>query len=63
MTACSSCSSSRTATTLAQATAILASDEADKASGNTISSDEAAVNQFKKAQTLPSQGTTVDILV
>jgi hypothetical protein len=61
MTACSSCSSSNTPTTLAQAMAKLASDEADKASANTIASDEAEVTQFEKAQVPATQGTTVDI--
>jgi hypothetical protein len=62
MTACSSCSSSSTPTTLAQAQAKLASDESDKASPNTISSDEAEVAQFQKAQTPIGQGTVVDIV-
>jgi hypothetical protein len=63
MTACSSCScsSSSTPTTLAQAQAKLVSDEADKASPNTLSSDEAEVAQFKKAQAPAGQGAVVDI--
>jgi hypothetical protein len=59
---CCSSSSSSTPTTLAQAQAKLASDEADKASANTIASDEAAVTQLEKAQTPASQGTIIDVV-
>ena len=59
---CCSSSSSTTPTTLPQALAKLASDEADKASANTIASDQAEVTQFEKAQTPASQGTIVDVV-
>lgn len=61
MTACSCCSSSSIPTTLAQARAKLASDEADKADASTISSDEAAVTQFQGAQAT-GRGAVVDIV-
>ena len=54
-----SSSTSQTATTLAQALAKLAADEAAKASAKTISADEATVAQFEKAQT--SSSTAVDV--
>jgi hypothetical protein len=57
-----SSSTSQTASTLAQALAKLAADEAAKASANTISADEASVKQFEKVQTSSSQNS-VDVSV
>jgi predicted house-cleaning NTP pyrophosphatase (Maf/HAM1 superfamily) len=59
MTAISS-STSQTATTLAQALAKLAADEAAKASAKIIAADQAAVTQFENSQK-PSQNTALDI--
>jgi hypothetical protein len=61
MTAISS-STSPTATTLAQALAKLAADEAAKASTKIIAADQAAVTQFEDSQT-SSQNTAFDISV
>jgi len=58
-----SSSSSQSATTLAQALAKLAADEAAKASAKTIAADQATVAQFEKPQTSSSQATAIDISV
>jgi hypothetical protein len=57
------CSSSSTPTTLAQAQAKLASDEAAKASAQVITTDASEVTQFEKSQTPSSQTTGVNIIV
>jgi hypothetical protein len=57
-----SSSSSQTATTLAQALAKLAADEAAKAPAKTITADETQVTQLEKSQTSSSQ-TSVDVSV
>jgi hypothetical protein len=62
MTAVSS-STSQTATTLAQALAKLAADEAAKASTKIIATDQATVTQFENSQTSSSQNTGLDISV
>jgi len=58
-----SSSSSQTATTLAQALAKLAADEAAKASAKTIAADQATVAQFEKPKTYLSRETAFDISV
>jgi hypothetical protein len=55
-----SSSSSQTASTLAQALAKLAADEAARAPAKTITGDEAQVAQLEKSQTSSSQ-TSVDV--
>ena len=62
MTAISS-STSQTATTLAQALAKLAADEAAKASAKIIAADQTAVTQFENSQRSSSQNTAFDISV
>jgi hypothetical protein len=57
------CSSSSTPTTLAQAQAKLASDEAAKASARVITTDASEVTQFEKSQTPSTQATGVNIIV
>jgi hypothetical protein len=57
-----SSSSSNTPTTLAQALAKLAADEAAKASEKTLATDQAEVTQLEKAQTSSSQSSLVNVL-
>jgi|HubBroStandDraft_4_1064222.scaffolds.fasta_scaffold3178246_1 hypothetical protein len=52
-------SSSNTPTTLAQALAKLAADEAAKASAKVITTDESEVTQLESAQSSSSQSTSV----
>ena len=58
-----SSSTSQTATTLAQALAKLAADEAAKASAKIIAADQTAVTQFENSQKPSSQNTAFDISV
>jgi predicted house-cleaning NTP pyrophosphatase (Maf/HAM1 superfamily) len=58
-----SSSTSQTATTLAQALAKLAADEAAKAAAKIIATDQAAVTQFENSQKPSSQNTAFDISV
>ena len=53
----SAISSSNSSTTLAQALAKLAADEAAKASAKVISADQSEVSQLEKSQS-PSQGSS-----
>jgi hypothetical protein len=62
MTAITS-SSSQTATTLAQALAKLAADEAAKATAKIIAADQATVTQFENSQKSSSQDTALDISI
>jgi hypothetical protein len=62
MTAITS-SGSQTATTLAQALAKLAADEAAKATAKIIAADQAAVTQFENSQKSSSQETALDISI
>jgi len=62
MTAITS-SGSQTATTLAQALAKLAADEAAKATAKIIAADQAAVTQFENSQKSSSQDTALDISI
>ena len=59
-------SNSNTPTTLAQALAKLAADEAAKASAKIITTDQSEVNQLEKSQTssqsTAAQSTGVDVL-
>ena len=59
-------SNSNTPTTLAQALAKLAADEAAKASAKVITTDQSEVNQLEKSQTssqsTAAQSTGVDVL-
>jgi hypothetical protein len=59
-------SSSSTPTTLAQALAKLAADEAAKASAKVITTDQSEVNQLEKSQTssqsTPTQTTGVNVI-
>ena len=58
-------SSSTTPSTLAQALAKLAADEAAKASAKVITTDQSEVNQLEKSQTSSqsaSQNTGVDVI-
>ena len=60
-------SNSNTPTTLAQALAKLAADEAAKASAKVITTDQSEVNQLEKSQTssqsTAAQSTGVNVLV
>lgn len=58
-----SSSTSQTATTLAQALAKLAADEAAKASAKIIAADQAAVTQFENSRKPSSQNTAFDISI
>jgi len=58
-----SSSTSQTATTLAQALAKLAADEAAKASAKIIAADQTAVTQFENSQKSSPQNTAFDISV
>jgi hypothetical protein len=60
---CTVSSSSSIPTTLAQAQAKLASDEAAKASAQVITTDQSEVNQFEKSQAPSTQTTGVNIVV
>ncbi len=51
-------SSSNTPSTLAQALAKLAADEAAKASAKVITTDQSEVNQLEKSQTSSTQSTS-----
>ena len=51
-------STSNTPTTLAQALAKLAADEAAKASAKVITTDQSEVNQLEKSQTSSPQSTS-----
>jgi hypothetical protein len=62
MTAISS-STSQTATTLAQALAKLAADEAAKAAAKIIAADQATVTQFENSQKPSSQNPAFDISI
>lgn len=65
MSAISTTSSSTTPTTLAQALAKLAADEAAKASAKVITTDESEVNQLEKTQsssTASAQSTAVNVI-
>lgn len=55
-------SSSNTPSTLAQALAKLAADEAAKASAKVITTDQSEVNQFEKSQTSSTQSTGVNVI-
>jgi hypothetical protein len=59
-------SSSNTPTTLAQALAKLAADEAAKASAKVITTDQSEVNQLEESQTssqsTSAQGTGVNVI-
>jgi len=55
-------SSSNTPTTLAQALAKLAADEAAKASAKVITTDQSEVNQLEKSQSTSAQSTGVNVI-
>ena len=55
-------SSSNTPTTLAQALAKLAADEAAKASSKVLATDQSEVAQLEKTQTSSTQSTGVNII-
>jgi hypothetical protein len=52
-------SSSNTPTTLAQALAKLAADEASRASAKVITTDQSEVTQLEKTQTSSTQSTSI----
>jgi hypothetical protein len=55
-------STSNTPSTLAQALAKLAADEAAKAAAKVITADQSEVAQLEKSQTSSTQGTGVNVI-